>query len=232
MAVTPTTLTSGNTTTSSQSYATTASISPSANKLILLAVFCRYAQADDKHATATGAGMTWTEVFYSRNRYGNNRFVIFRALSTSPGSGAVTIDFDGQNQQEIMWHITEWENADTSGTNGSGAIRQSKTGDQAEGQTSMTITLDSDTAGTGNAIYGGMGNVTYNSGIAPNNNETELADFGNFIVYDWESQYQWKDATDNVMSWSYGSGVSQPVGGFVEIQRYLASSPLPSYRRV
>lgn len=125
MAITESPHTSGSQ--ASASSATTASITPTANRLQLLTVFSSCATTPVNTPTVTGAGMTWevvvtieTALNAGTSRYG--RGTTFRAMSASPGSGALTIDFAGQSNH-IDWSVAEFAGIHTGGTNGSAAVR-------------------------------------------------------------------------------------------------------------
>src|SRR5438045_278206 len=127
MAVATTNITSGNTTNATS--AATTSITPVANRLYLMNVISRTAiTTDPNQPTATGAGLTWVvekSVVYDNTGASRKRLTVFRALGPSPSAGALTIDFGAQTQTNIAWIIDEFTGADTSGTNGSGAVVQS-----------------------------------------------------------------------------------------------------------
>jgi hypothetical protein len=127
MAITATDLTSGSDTTLATSYVT-ASITPTANRLVLLTTAASKATTPSQ-PTVSGAGLTWvfvsgfvfdTETTVTVNM---ERIDVFRALSASPGSGAVTINY-GSNQTGCLWSIVEFDGIDTSGSNGANAVAQ------------------------------------------------------------------------------------------------------------
>ncbi len=144
-------------TTGATSY-TTASISPAANKLYILTVANKIPSAGTPNTpTVTGAGMTWTQIATRRDTSsGDNgrRITMFRALSASPGSGALTIDLGGQTQGNCAWSVDEFSNIDTTGTNGSGAIVQEADNDVTGTLTSSSVTLAA-LGSPNNAVYGG-----------------------------------------------------------------------------
>lgn len=135
--VTPTVLTSGSSTTDGSSIAT-ASVSPTANRVVYAAIVHQVASVTTP--TLTGAGMTWVQeetTTFATSR----RITVFRALSASPGSGALTFDFGGQSQASFVWSVVECSGVDTSGANGAGATIQSVAAVTASGSTSATSTL-------------------------------------------------------------------------------------------
>jgi len=124
VAITASALTSGGDTTAATSYAT-ASITPGANRLVLLAVAGNLTGTAAAPTSVTGNGLTWVQVGHveydtSGTHYG---FTLFRALGASPSSGAVTITY-AASQGSCVWSVLEFDGVDTSGTNGSGAIVQ------------------------------------------------------------------------------------------------------------
>lgn len=150
MAITATALTSDSDGTTGSS-ATTASVSPGANRLQLLHVQAHPAGGPG-YATVTGCGLTWVSV--DQHNYdvgGGDTQMLYRALGASPSSGALTIDFgSGNDQLEICWSLAEFDGVDTSGTDGSGAIVQAV---KATGTgTAPAATL---------AAFGDAGNATY-----------------------------------------------------------------------
>lgn len=153
--VTFTQLTSG---TATAEPATTASVSPGANRLQLLAAVVTTTSGAnppvDARLSVSGAGLTWVQhgngVLYSSRRM----LYLFRALGASPSSGALTLDyapFGGETFQEMAWTLCEVDGVDTSGTNGSGAVGTAATGSQAGG-TSVTATI-SGTPGANDATF-------------------------------------------------------------------------------
>ncbi len=124
------------------SSATTASITPGSNNLMLATVSSRTTITTNPNVpTLTGNGLTWVQIAtinWDSDSSSRKATTLFRALGASPSSGAVTIDFAGQTQGQIYWIIDEVTGMDTSGTNGSGAIVQSATG-KNEVTTPMTM---------------------------------------------------------------------------------------------
>lgn len=153
MAVSGTHLTSNGSGTNATSYAT-ASITPTANALVLCAV-CSELSGVPAVPTVTGCSLTWVEVancFFDQAGT-QSRLTLFRALGT-PSTGTLTIDFSGVTQAGCEWSVAEFAGVDTGGTNGSAAIVQSaKTTEPAAGATtSITATLGAGIT-AGNAAY-------------------------------------------------------------------------------
>lgn len=108
-AVTAVNLTSGGTDASQSSY-TTASITPSAGKLILLAVDHMGPQGNAGSVTvsASGNGLTWvqvTNIIFNSSNFG---LTLFRAMGSSPSTGTITLSCSGNNPSRMNWSVTEF----------------------------------------------------------------------------------------------------------------------------
>ena len=198
---------------------TTASISPTANRLVVLTVFNEKTNPTTV-PTVTGAGMTWTN-FFSRESASKNtkRVTMFRALSTSPGSGALTIDFGGTNQAVCGWNITEFDGIDTSGSNGANAIVQSVGNDNnTAGNTGLTVTLaafsSSSNATHGVVAWGSGTAITQGSGF------TELGE----VQAGPEYQSQWRNDNDTTVDWTWASNTDSSIGAAIEIKGDIATT--------
>jgi hypothetical protein len=103
----------------------TASITPGANRLILLAIGQLASSAGDAvQPTVTGCGLTW-ELVASRGVVGQRKVYLFRSMGAAPTTGQITIDYGaGNSQLGCDWSVVEFTGMDTSGVNGSGAIVQ------------------------------------------------------------------------------------------------------------
>jgi hypothetical protein len=152
VAITATVLTQGSSTTDELEY-TTASISPGNDKLILVVV----ANGDTSGANNApdvfdGDFNDVDPVISQQQGVGNQRISIFRAMSSSFPSGSFTIEFQSVNEN-VAWLVVEFGGVDTSGSNGSGAIVQSKGG--PDSGTTQALTLDN-AVGAGNATFGAV----------------------------------------------------------------------------
>lgn len=172
MAVSISNLTVGSKDTSGTS-ATTASVTPSANKLQLLSITCRKDTSQPATPTISGNGLTWVlinTIYYDTTSGSRKSLWVFRAMGSSPSSGTITITF-GETWTNCNWSLDEASGMDTSGTNGSGAIVQSATNKEDAGDGGiLTVTLSA-FASTNNATFGafagdpGTGTVTVGSGF-------------------------------------------------------------------
>jgi hypothetical protein len=107
MALTPwSTLTTGSSATDANSY-NTASITPTADKSVLVAVQARQGAGTPEIPTVSGCGLTWTQVgtYNPPANATNRRNTIFLGIGASPSTGALTIAFNGVTQSHAMWSV-------------------------------------------------------------------------------------------------------------------------------
>src|SRR3990167_3958105 len=81
--------------TDASSYVSTASITPGANSLMLVAVLNSKAALPDQ-ASVSGCGLTWVQIdsiLFSTIALGTRRLSLFRAMGTSPSTGPLTVTF-------------------------------------------------------------------------------------------------------------------------------------------
>ena len=97
---------------------TLGSWTPAAGDLVLLAVGQR---DESRSVTASGNGITFTQIMDVNNDQGNNGLVLLRGMNTSPASGPITVTVTG-NTLPVSAIATRFSGVDTSGTNGSGAV--------------------------------------------------------------------------------------------------------------
>lgn len=141
MAITRASLTSGSSSGNASSYST-ASVTPSANKLILLTVGSRQSGGVTNPPTASGNGLTWVQV-HTKSDGNERRVTVFRAMGASPSAGVITIDFGGAAQSNCSWSLNEIDGIDTGGTNGSAAIVAANVKDNLTASAgNLTLTLD------------------------------------------------------------------------------------------
>lgn len=146
MAVSATNLTSGG----NVLTFVTASITPTANNLILAAIVIETTTSTNPgNPSLSGNGLTWVlvdtagggSVLYDSTSTSRRKLFIFRAMGSSPSAGAVTIT-PNETSVGVLWVIDQFSGIDTSGTNGSGAIVQSAVNkDETGAATTLTATL-------------------------------------------------------------------------------------------
>lgn len=156
MAVAPTNRVVNFTATGATSFST-ASWTPPSNELILACFYSRTGiTADPNVPTCSGNGLTWVQVatiVFDTTSSSRRRLTMFRAMGSSPSSGATTFDCGGQTQTGAIWNIDSFSSIDTGGTNGSAAVVQSATNkDETLSATTLTVTL---------AAFGSSSNATY-----------------------------------------------------------------------
>lgn len=129
MAITVTGLVGNGNTTDLSSYST-ASITPSADVLVLAAITSWTTSGTGPgQPTLSGNGLTWTN--HQTNLWDDAgvarvRTTLFRATGSSPSSGAVTIDFSGTSQSHCQWSICEVSGVPITGTSAADAIVQTQ----------------------------------------------------------------------------------------------------------
>lgn len=179
-----TSLTSGNSNGAVTAY-TTASVTPSANKLLLLAVENAWQGSAQvpQAATISGNGLTWVNVdvtgvgFSSGSSY-LGQLSLYRAMGTpSAGTITITLPFTGAS---AAWSLTEIGGVDTSGTNGSGAVVQSvKASNNSAGTTiSATLAAYAAASNAGYATFGAGDGGGVQRTFTPESGWTEIHDTG------------------------------------------------------
>ena len=200
MAITATLLTSGSSTTDSTTF-TTASISPTANRLVVIKVGSGDAgSAAVAPTSVVGAGLTFASINDQTVNNGFSRVAVWRALSASPGSGALTITFSA-TMESCVWIVEEYADVDTGGTNGSAAIVQSAKA-SGIGTTSGSVTL----AAFGDAVNNAVSSAWHHSNnfvVTPEAGYTEITELNE---PSWTAQLEssWKIGEDTTVtaSWS------------------------------
>jgi len=229
MAITIANLTSNFDNTDSQTY-NTASVTPGANRLVLVAVGIRnYNAANLGTISLSGNGLTWVEIAtttYSTVASGKSRISIFRSMGASPSAGAITITVSGSGNASCQWSVDEADGVDTTGTNGSGAVVQNATNQSDNCTSGLTVTLAALADAANNAVYAAFGtddarNLTEGSGY------TELAaPVGEDAL---ESQYKVPGTTTpsatNFASFGDGAGIA------IEIKAAAGGVVIPVFMR-
>ena len=125
MAITVSALTSGGSGTDATSY-TTASVTPTANRLILGWVLQNVSGAVPT-PSLSGNGLTWVEVRTVGFDTTGTRYSLslFRAMGSSPTTGAITISYGATTVGGCTYSFLEFDGVDTTGLNGAGAVVQS-----------------------------------------------------------------------------------------------------------
>lgn len=198
MAITANNL-SSNADNANASVRTIASISPGANRLVLLAFVAAHGVGADNTGTVTGCDLTW-QLLANLAHSTTRRFQVFRTMGASPTPGDITIDFAGDSQSSFTWTLVEFDGVDTSGTDGSGAIVQTNTG-SGTSETSGSVTLAA-FSGASNATVGLIG-LSANNAITEGGAFTELGEGlsteGNRV------QSQWVASNQTTVDWTFAA---------------------------
>jgi hypothetical protein len=116
--------------------ATTASISPTANRPVFACILSsRNGGTAPAAPGLSGAGLTWTlldDETVTEFPFGTCRLSVFRGVNASPSTGALSIDFSGENQDGIAWTILDGDGLDA-------AVQD--VGANATSGTTATVTL-------------------------------------------------------------------------------------------
>lgn len=174
MAVVGTLLTEG--TGGTASSHTTASITPSANALILATVHIGGGSLFRYTSGVTGCGLTWVNVsqiaYYADVIQNNSDGAIecWRAMGSSPTTGGVTFTYYGSNTG-AQWIVTQWTGVATSGTNGSGAI--GATGTAVNVSNTPSVTLSAAPA-LSSVVYGSFSGEVPTSTWTPGSGFTQI----------------------------------------------------------
>lgn len=198
-------LTQSASTTNATNY-TSASVTPTADALVLLATVATRNStvcSDNDVTGVTGNSLTWANIArqcFSSAGAPVQTVELWRTMGASPSTGTVNFDFSATTQLNASWVIAECTGTDTSGTNGSGAIVQSAT-NLVEPGTSLTVTLGA-FGSANNATFGVFGNST-NQAITPGTGFTELAEQQNSEGQ--TLQVQWRNDNDTSVDASWSS---------------------------
>lgn len=218
-----TNLTSGGA--SSATSFTTASVTPTADRLILISVHAYISTGSVQPATptVTGNGITYDLVrSQATDNSGTDQgcMFLFRGMAAAPTAGTVTISFGAVTMTRCQWAIDQSDaTADRSGTNGSGAIVQSTGVTLAAADVSASVNYG--TAMTaGNAGFSAWGHQVQEA-KTPRSGWTELADVITVTLASLETQYI--DGTDTAGSATWTTS-SRGGGIIAEIKKISSSS--------
>lgn len=204
----------------------TSSVSPSSNALLLCGVVSRMGSSTDPNTpTVSGNGLTWVQiatVLYDSDSSSRRRMTLFRAMGSSPSSGAVTASFGGQTQTDAIIIVDQATGVDTSGTNGSGAIVQSNTGiDNSRATDTLVVSLSA-FSDASNATYGFFANGGNAYGPwTPGSGFTQLTD--EYSGYSLTGTTEYKLSNDTTVD-AVGYVTDMEIGG-IALELKIASAP-------
>ncbi|MGZ4617186.1 MAG: hypothetical protein ACXV3F_00350 [Frankiaceae bacterium] len=160
MAVSFTALTTGSDTTNQTTAYTTASITPSANQPVLVAVLTTVGSGSTPTASVSGCGLTWTLV--DNTTIGSRTAWLFLGIGASPTTGALSIAGDGTTTTtSCLWQVTQCAGVDTATANG---VVQSVNARPASAN-SVSVAFNNAVVGA-NGAFGVVGNSVQESPVA------------------------------------------------------------------
>jgi Bacterial Ig-like domain (group 1)/Invasin, domain 3/Calcineurin-like phosphoesterase len=216
--ISQTLLTAGNDITNQKVF-TTAPISPAPDALVTVAVL-GHRSTNATSPTLSGGGMgTWTQVAsvdFDVLSLPLKRLTIFRAMSSAPGSGPITITF-AQTVSNAQWIVSQWEGVET-GSNGAAAIGQvvSTRADESNGLSASVGPLGSPR----NVLFGAFGVNSQTPAITPGSGFSEIAERASGESTRASLQTEWAaDRTTVDATWS---GLR---GGAIGVELKARSAP-------
>jgi hypothetical protein len=230
MAITQASLTSGTSGTNGLS-ASTASVTPTANRLVIVVAFggaVTPANATDPSGVS-GNGITYSRLASRNNTtsFGLNTS-IWRGMSASPSAGAITITYPN-TQDLFIWSVFELAGINTGGTNGSSAVNSNTATNQdiTGTLTSLTATL----AAFGSANNGAI-SAQINAKVAgtlatatPDTGWSEIHDLAlNSGSFDFALETQWRASNDTsaTQTWSVAGAIQVVAAEIVAASTFSA----------
>ena len=208
-----TNLTTGASTATTTSY-DTAVVSPTSNRLVLLAVGTDNGASAAPTLVASGCNLTFTEIATLTDGGGTRRLSLFRALGNNPTSGVITIT-KNSSTPGLAWSVTQVSKMSLEGVNGANAIVQSVT-NTGSATTSLAVTLAS-FASVNNSTFGCLF-VNANFVLTPGSGFTELAKDQTQSTI----QSQYKTTNDTGVDWSIASSAVM-LGIAIEVRRAIVA---------
>ena len=213
MAISPTHLTAksdsdGNTT------IVTASISPGANRLILVSVAIYDDSGSTTVSSVVGNGITYTQVAVTAaidDGAGPYTLYLYRGMAASPSAGAITATVSA-NALQLDIAVTEFDGVDTGGTNGSAAVVQSAT-NTVNGGTELIVTL---------AAFGDAGNGAFGCTISYNGRARTAGTGWTELSEVTQIQEQWRADNDTTCNWTWTTS-DDAAGIAIEIKAAAAA---------
>lgn len=190
----------------------TASITPHANKLILIAIGTQYGTPAPSISSVTGCGLTWVKVGDVTSSDNEQKLTVYRAMGTAPTSGALTINCSS-TASRCNWSVDEFANVEKSGESGANAIVQTAT-NKTDGtsHTSLSISLSAFTNNL-NATYGV---IRMDGQLSP----TVGADFTSLVLSNSVDTInpEFKNIPDTSVDWTFGATSARDQGIAIELK--------------
>lgn len=200
-------------TSNTTSYAT-ASWTPTAARLALLAISSASGTDAVVPSSVSGNGLTWDQVQTAQRADLQRRVTIYRAWVSSVTAGAITITF-GASQQGCLAQLSLWNGVAGAADNGASAIVQAVALDWAStNNPSITLAAFAD---AGNGTYGALSHgatPSAGSGFTSLFVGTHASPTNNMIT---------EGRADNATSVDVSAGSGQGCGVALEIAAFVAS---------
>lgn len=174
-----TSLTSGGSQTAGTSFSS-ASISPTADKLILVTVYSNCVTSGNNSAPTSvniAGSLSFTQVAGQVVETNWGHISVWRATSSSPPTGTVNFTFPN-SRDTVVWSVTEL-NAEITGTNAANGVVQSAGTGPTTSTTTLTNTLASAYECAGNGAFSVVGAAyatVQNPTFSPEGGWTEVQD--------------------------------------------------------
>lgn len=222
--------------TADQSSYVTASVTPTANRLLFLAVSQKHASTDQAAPTVQGGGVsTWTQV--STITAGTRRrLTVFRALTGgSPTSGAITITMPAV-MGSVNYHLVEVNDCVLTGTNGADAIPQAAATDSDTTGTVTTLLLSTAWTHADNRGLSFFYNSDGGSGTSYAANDTGFTSLGSAVGGSSDNAghiagFYGRNGSNLDLGATYSSAGTIRVGIGIEIAAAVAAN-VAAYTRV
>lgn len=197
-------LTQGSSVTPATFY-NTASISPTADRWLVVDSWSRRDTGTIPAPTVTGLSLSWTNEASVTG--GTATHVLARRYAftgASPGSGAITLTFGGANQDACAWGVYEL----SSDTDGSDPFVQTATTDQEAVGTSISVTLAAFADANNRPLIAACHRA--NEASTPEGGYTEIVDVTTAGPIEGLAVAYHPSATDTTVSYTWTTNSSNP----------------------
>lgn len=200
--------------TSDATFFDTGSFTPNANELVIAMMWSDQNSATATSAIVSGNGQTYTSIGSTLCDGNTVQLSAYRMLHASPSAGTVRFEFgtgsSATTQQAFNYCITGWTGVDTSGTNGSGAIVQSKFV-QGSGVGTSTLTFDAQPT-AGNGILAMCGHVATSSVVTGFTNSLNIAGNAHATPSGYVRSAYTIGSTTSHTDWNWGAANNFAIG--------------------
>lgn len=195
--------------TGSGTSVTTDSISPKANQIVIVYVATFNSSTTPNTPTLTGCNITWNHIVTAQTT--QRKVDLYVGISSNPTTGAITINYSGQNNS-VGWSVDQFTN--TKITNGGlDAIVQSNTNASTSVNGNFAVSLNPFAKAT-NATYGGL-QLSANTAATGSNFTTIVSNSTNRLV-------EWAANNQTSVNWNV-TGTVLACAAAIEIAFQLAS---------